>query len=198
MIAAYAARVADALSTLEASTSRGPLPADVAVKDLATAFAKTHDAKRKVIFIGNGGSAAIASHAAADYSANGPVRAIALTDASSVTCIANDYGYEHVFDRQLQLHGDKGDVLVVISSSGESENVVRAARSGRSLGLCVVSMTGFSAANRLRALGQFNFWVPASDYGIVETAHTALLHLLLNELQALRGRAGRNGRHDKY
>lgn len=196
MIATYAARLAGALSALEASSSRGPVAADDALKEMVALLAETNAAGRKIVFIGNGGSAAIASHAAADYGANGHVRAIALNDAASLTCIANDHGYERVFDRQLELHGDRHDVLVAISSSGESENIIRAAQSAACLGLRVVSMTGFSGANRLRAEGEINFWIPSSDYGVVETAHTALLHLLLNELRSLRGMADRSGRRD--
>lgn len=87
-------------------------------------------AGRKVIFIGNGGSAAIASHQVVDYWKNGGMRAIAFNDSSLLTCIGNDYGYPHVFEKPVEMFADQGDVLIAISSSGQSENILRGGKAG--------------------------------------------------------------------
>src|SRR5580704_11898635 len=87
---------------------------------------EAHAMGRKLIFVGNGGSAAIASHMAVDYSKNGGMRALAFNDASFLTCLSNDLGYENVFVKQIELHAATGDLLVAISSSGRSPNIINA------------------------------------------------------------------------
>ncbi len=137
----------------------------------------------KVFFIGNGGSAAIASHMSIDWLNKGRFEAISLTDPAALTCIANDYGYRDVFERPLMRHFGKHDILFAISSSGESENIIAAAMSASRVGT-VITLSGFESDNRLRQLGVVNFYVPSKSYGIVETAHLAILHALLDELAA--------------
>ncbi len=131
----------------------------------------------RVIFAGNGGSAAIASHMAVDYSKNKGVRATTLCDVATLTALANDFGYDRVFAKQIEWHGRPGDVLVIISSSGRSLNIVEAANQARSNGLrAIVTLTGMNPNNRLRAMGSLNFWVPSDQYSVVENAHLQLLH----------------------
>jgi D-sedoheptulose 7-phosphate isomerase len=136
-----------------------------------------------IFFIGNGGSSAIASHMAIDWLNKANVSAYALNDGAALTCLANDYGYEEVFLRQLQRHAGFSDVLVAISSSGKSQNIVRAAEWFRQRG-SVMTLTGFAPDNPLRQLGNINFYVPSEDYGIVETAHLGILHALLDKVAA--------------
>jgi D-sedoheptulose 7-phosphate isomerase len=126
---------------------------------------------RKVIIAGNGGSAAIAGHCAVDFTKNAGIRCVAFNAADLVTCLANDYGYELWVERALELYADEGDVVVLISSSGKSANMVRAAHYATHRGLKVVTFTGFSADNPLRAVGDLNFWVDSRAYNIVETVH---------------------------
>ena len=134
--------------------------------------------KGQLFFIGNGGSAAIASHMAVDFFNKGRFAARCFNDAAALTCIANDYGYKNVFDMQVARVVKYGDVLVAISSSGESDNILRAAKTAKMI--CdVVTLTGFKEANQLRQVGTYNFHVPSENYGIVETAHLGLLHALL-------------------
>jgi D-sedoheptulose 7-phosphate isomerase len=137
---------------------------------------------RKHFFIGNGGSAAIASHMATDFSNKAGISALALTDLSALTCVSNDYGYGDVFERQLGWHANQGERLFAISSSGKSENILNAAKYAGRAGLIVVTLSGFAADNPLRQLGDVNFYVPSSSYGIVETAHLAILHALLEDV----------------
>lgn len=143
---------------------------------------------RKLIFIGNGGSAAIASHQAVDYWKNGGVEAVAFNDASLLTCIGNDYGYDRVFAEPLRRFAKAGDVLIAVSSSGKSPNILRGVEAASEQGCPVLTLSGFDATNPLRTLGEINFHVPSHAYGIVEVMHLSLLHAMLDELIARRVR----------
>lgn len=133
-----------------------------------------------VYLIGNGGSAAVASHVANDFCNIAGLRAVSLLDHSSLTCFANDYGYENVYSQRLRRMAQPQDVLIAISSSGESENIVRAAQQMRECGGALVTLSGFGEANRLRALGKVNFWIDSHDYGLVELGHLFMLHHLVD------------------
>jgi len=143
---------------------------------------KRTGAGRKVIFIGNGGSAAIASHQAVDYWKNGGLRAIAFNDSSLLTCLSNDYGYPHVFEKSIEMFSDAGDVLIAISSSGKSENILRGTKAAVEKGCDVITMSGFKPDNPLRSRGSVNFYAPSSSYGHVEITHLALCHYLIDTI----------------
>ena len=140
--------------------------------------------RKKIIFIGNGGSAAIASHQSVDYWKNGGMRAIAFNDTSLLTCIGNDYGYPFVFEKPIEMFADPGDVLVAISSSGKSENITNGSKMAKKKGLTVITMSGFKPDNPLRALGDINFYVPAPTgaYGFVEIAHLTVCHTIVDAI----------------
>ncbi len=133
----------------------------------------------KVIFIGNGGSAAIASHMAADYQKSGRVPAMCLTEASAITSLSNDLSYEKVFTEQIHFHGNPGDILFAISSSGQSQNIVHAAILAAAKHMTVITLSGFKEKNPLRAIGEVNFYVPCSSYRVVENVHLAICHQIL-------------------
>lgn len=139
---------------------------------------------KKIIFIGNGGSAAIASHQSVDYWKNGGIRAIAFNDVSLLTCIGNDYGYPFVFEKPIEMFADAGDLLIAISSSGKSDNILNGARMARKKGCPVITMSGFKPDNPLRSLGDLNFYVPAPTgaYGFVEIAHLTLCHCFIDNI----------------
>lgn len=140
----------------------------------------THAAGNKIMFVGNGGSASIASHMAIDYTKNGGLRALALNDAAALTCLGNDLGYENVFAHQVEAHGRPGDLLVAISSSGMSKSILKAVTAARGRGCIVLTLSGFAPDNPLRALGDMNLYVPAAEYGFVEISHLALCHAVLD------------------
>lgn len=148
---------------------------DIAVHDdlirLAHTMKAASSAGRNAIFAGNGGSAAIASHCAVDFSKNAGIRASSFCDASLITSLANDFGYEHWIEHAIRLYSNPGDTVVLISSSGQSPNVVHAARYARAVGLRLVTFTGFDPANPLRTLGDVNFWVDSRAYNVVEVTH---------------------------
>ena len=134
----------------------------------------------KIIFLGNGGSAAIASHMAIDYSKNGRLPAISFNDGAALTCLGNDLGYESVFSEQIKLHAKPDDLLVAISSSGASTNILKAVAEARIVGCKIITMSGFSEENPLRHLGDVNWYVSSNEYGFVEITHLALCHSFLD------------------
>ena len=125
----------------------------------------------KVILAGNGGSAAIASHCAVDFTKNARIRATNFNEADLITCLANDYGYEKWLAKAINFYADKGDIIVLISSSGRSKNILIAADEANQLGLDVVTFSGFDSNNSLRSKGKINFWVNSRAYNVVEMTH---------------------------
>ena len=146
------------------------------VVQLITGLPKTEGT---LIFIGNGGSAAIASHQATDFLKTCGIRAYAPLDHSLLTCFANDCGYENVFVEPLKILAKKTDVLVAISSSGQSTNILHAARMVKEKGCRVITLSGFKEENPLRKLGDVNFHIPSHSYRIVESAHLFICNWLL-------------------
>jgi D-sedoheptulose 7-phosphate isomerase len=167
-------------SALVTDRSGGALGVEDAVRQSGKQMRAAHDNGNRLFFIGNGGSAGISSHMATDYSKNGGMRASALTDASAITCLANDYGYEHVFEKQLEWHARPGDILIAISSSGRSKNILNAVKAARECGCVVYTFSGFTSDNPLRAMGDLNFYLANKEYGFVEVGHLALLHTVLD------------------
>jgi D-sedoheptulose 7-phosphate isomerase len=158
------------------------MPLETGCEWVRKAAHQTHDAGNKLIFVGNGGSAGIASHLAIDFSKNGKLRALAFNDASALTCLGNDLGYENVFAQQLDFHARPGDMLIAISSSGRSPNILEAVKVARARDCRIVTYSGFSEENELRQTGDVNFYVRANknEYGFVEVAHLALCHAVLD------------------
>lgn len=129
-----------------------------------------------MFFAGNGASAMMAGHMAADASKNGGFRSQAFNDAALMTAISNDVSYEESFALPLSRFADPGDVLVTISSSGNSPNIIRVIERALEMRLTVITLSGMRPDNRSRAMGNLNFYIPADTYGIVEAAHQVLLH----------------------
>jgi D-sedoheptulose 7-phosphate isomerase len=142
---------------------------------------------KKILFIGNGGSAAIAEHEALDYWRNGGMRALCFNDAVLLTCVSNDFGYEHVFEKPLSVFAEAGDVVIAISSSGKSANILNGAAMGRQKGCRIITLSGFGADNPLRKAGDLNFFVPSTSYGFVEIGHLAVLHCIVDWIAAEKG-----------
>jgi D-sedoheptulose 7-phosphate isomerase len=137
--------------------------------------------RRTMYFIGNGASAMMASHMAADASKNGEFRCLAFNDAALMTAVSNDISYEHSFAMPLKRFANSGDILVTISSSGNSPNIIKAIETARELGLKVVTISGMAPDNKSRKMGNLNFYIPGKTYGIVETSHLVLLHCWLDK-----------------
>ena len=140
--------------------------------EVAVLLKEVHSQRKKVLIFGNGGSAAMASHFSVDLTKNAGLRCVNFNEADLITCFANDYGFEHWVEKAVDFYGDKGDLLIVISSSGSSENMlngVKAARNGNFK--AVVTFSGFAENNPLRQLGDINLWVDSRAYNFVENIH---------------------------
>jgi len=133
--------------------------------------------------LGNGGSAAVASHAVTDFVNVGRLRATTVHDPSILTCMANDYGYENAYARMLSVLARPGDALIAISSSGRSPNIANAVKTFRGIGGIAITLSGFARDNPLRGLGEHNVWLDATDYGFVEIGHQFILHNLADRLR---------------
>jgi D-sedoheptulose 7-phosphate isomerase len=181
VISSYFSNLHDCASGAHASDARHQALTlqDAIEKSIALVKKATADGG-KIMFVGNGGSAGIASHLAIDFTKNGNFPALAFNDGAALTCLGNDLGFERVFSRQIEAHGRPGDVLFAISSSGRSADILQAATSARSRDCAVVTLSAFTADNPLRRLGDVNFYVSNGEYGFVEIAHLAICHAVLD------------------
>lgn len=150
------------------------------ISDLMQSAQKSHQQGGKVIFIGNGGSAAIASHMANDFSKNGGIRAVCFSDSAQLTCLSNDYGYDQVYAKAIEMLAQPQDILVAISSSGKSANILNAVQSAKARECKIFTFSGFDADNPLRKSGSVNFYVPSHEYGFVELTHMIICHATID------------------
>jgi len=143
--------------------------------------ARSRDAS--VWWVGNGGSASLCAHFSQDIVNKMKVRSFAFMDAALLTCMSNDYGYSEVFRRPLDTMARAGDVLVVISSSGESENILRCAELAHENGLRLITVSAFQSDNSLwHHEANVSLHMPCQHYGIAETGHSILLHAVIETM----------------
>ncbi|SDK34868.1 D-sedoheptulose 7-phosphate isomerase [Maridesulfovibrio ferrireducens] len=135
-----------------------------------------------IYLIGNGASASMASHISADLAKNAHVHTQVFTDLALITALANDISFDQVFVEPLRRRLTPSDMLVAISSSGNSPNVVNACRFASELGAAVVTLTAMAPANKMRQIGDLNFWLPAETYGMAETGHACILHYWMDSV----------------
>lgn len=131
---------------------------------------------------GNGGSAGIAQHMTADFLKNGGIRTYNMYGQSTITCISNDLTYEYVFCKQLEMLAEDSDILIAISSSGESENIIKAIYEMQRVKGTVITFTGFQEENQIRKMGDINIYVPSEQYGMVESVHNLILQQMVDEI----------------
>lgn len=146
----------------------------VVEQDLTHAADAICEAKKrggKIILAGNGGSAAMASHVAVDLVKVAGIRAINFNETDMITCFANDFGYEQWISKALEYYADAADLVILISSSGQSLNILNAAKKSREIGIPVITFSGFKENNPLRTMGSLNFWVDSQNYNVVEMTH---------------------------
>ncbi|MBO67072.1 MAG: phosphoheptose isomerase [Acidiferrobacteraceae bacterium] len=141
------------------------------------------DRSAKVFIVGNGGSSAIASHVSVDFTKAAGLTCWNFSDPSLLTCFANDYGYENWVKEAINAYGDAGDALIVISSSGESKNIINACRAARDKEFAsVATFTGFNSGNSVRKWGDLNFWVDSTTYNMVENTHQLWLLSIVDSI----------------
>jgi len=137
---------------------------------------------RRVFFIGNGGSNSICSHMYEDFAKIGGYQTFTFSDAALITCFANDYGYENAMAEWLKIYAQQGDVLIAISSSGNSPNILNAVSVAKNKQSSVITLSGFKDNNKLKSTGDVNFYINAENYGVVECYHQVILHSILDTL----------------
>ena len=147
---------------------------------LVDTFTKHKNDSTRLFFIGNGGSSAIASHMTADFMKNGGMNTYSLYDNAVTTCMGNDYGYEYIFSKPIEFLAREGDLLVAISSSGNSQNIINAINVAKAKGASVITLTGFCSDNKAKQLGDINVYVPCEKYGIVESIHNLILQQVVD------------------
>ena len=144
--------------------------------EVAVLLKEVHSQKKKVLIFGNGGSAAISSHFSVDLTKNAGLRCINCNESDLITCFANDYGFERWVEKAVDFYGDEGDLLIVISSSGSSKNMLNAVKAARRGDFkAVVTLSGFTEDNPLRKLGDINLWINCKAYNFVENIHQVWL-----------------------
>ncbi len=149
---------------------------------LVNEFTEHKQHSSQLFFIGNGGSSAIASHMTADFMKNGGMNTYSLYDNAVTTCMGNDYGYEYIFSKPLEFLLRPDDLLVAISSSGNSQNIVNAIEVAKRKGATVITFTGFEPDNKVKQMGDINVYVPCAKYGMVESIHNLILQQIVDEI----------------
>ena len=170
----------EALVGVEASKDGFKLQLEDGLTRLKESILDTIASKNRVFLIGNGGSAAICAHIAVDWTKFLKVRVETCNDVPMMSMIANDFEWKEVFSRQVSKRSMAGDVMIAISSSGRSSNILKAIEICRQKKVTVHTVSGFERDNPLQHRGRLNFWIPSKSYGHVEAATLCLLHSLVN------------------
>lgn len=143
-----------------------------ALSQVKLALVRAFENGKKIIIVGNGGSAAIASHFSVDITKNAGIRCVNFNEPELITCFSNDYGYERWVEKAIDFYGDVDDVLIAISSSGQSKNILNGCKAARDKRFSsVITLSGFNSDNPLRQLGDINLWVNSKAYNFVENIH---------------------------
>ena len=153
-----------------------------ALEQVSELIKKTSSTKGKVIIVGNGGSAAMASHVAVDLTKAARIRAINFNESDLITCLANDFGYENWVAKAIEYYADSNDLVILISSSGRSKNILNGAKKAQAMRVPLITFSGFSAENPLRQFGEFNLWVNSNEYNIVEMTHHIWLLAIVDNI----------------
>ena len=129
----------------------------------------------KVYVVGNGGSSSIASHVSVDFAKVANIPSDTFNNANLITCFANDYGHENWVKEAIKAYTNQNDILILISSSGTSQNIVNAAQYCKDNKISLITLSGFNADNPLSQLGNVNIHIPSTNYNFIEMAHHIIL-----------------------
>lgn len=178
----YIQEVADGLNATVATGKDGePLTLDQGIERWVQAARALQENGGLIFFCGNGASCTMAEHLSHDWFQNAQVNTYTCSETSHITAISNDISYSEVFAYRINRILSERDMLVTISSFGNSPNVIRAIEAARKRGATIITLSGKSPDNSSRKLGDVNFWVPLETYGLVESAHAVLLHMVLDQ-----------------
>ncbi len=140
--------------------------------EVAELCKKVRENQNKILIFGNGGSAAMASHFSVDITKNARIRCLNFNEADLITCFANDYGFDRWVEKAVEFYGNDGDLLILISSSGNSKNMLNAVDVARKKNfMSVITLSGFNKNNPLKKMGNLNLWVNNKSYNFVENTH---------------------------
>ena len=181
----YFSKLSQLMLDIEVTNLQGAdLPLDQGTDEAVQMILEVGAASGKVMLVGNGGSSAVVSHVQNDLCKAVGSRALVFTEQPLLTALANDHGYGCVFERPIELWAEPDDLLLTVSSSGQSESIIRAIEAAREKGCQIVTLSGFSPENASRKMGDLNFYVSSDAYGYVETAHAALCHYMTDKARA--------------
>jgi len=179
----YAKKIASLLQNIVVTDSEAKsIDTDLAFNNLFHLVEKLRSNDGEISFVGNGASASIASHCAADIFKNGRIKTRLFTDLALISAMGNDVSFDKVYALPLEICMKKNDLLVAISSSGASPNILQAVDMARKIGGNVITLSAFSENNPLRQKGDFNFYVPTNSYGFAESCHASLLHYWIDNI----------------
>lgn len=145
------------------------------------AYEQVHNS-RYIFFVGNGASATMAEHYAADWTNNAGLSALTLNSPSRITSLGNDISFDHIFSYSLQQFGTSEDLLIAISGSGNSTNIIESVKVAQQKQMQILALTGFNSNNWLFSHTKYHIRVPSKKYGIIESIHNVILHTLTDML----------------
>lgn len=182
----YENAIAKALARTRFSSQREEYSdSDSGLQKWESLTSETRQSDGTIYFIGNGASASMASHMSLDVTKNGGIKSLAFNDSAFLTAISNDLAYDEVFSLCIEKFGSPEDMLIAISSSGNSRNIARGIEAAKDIGMSVITLTGMNSDNTAKQLGDLNIYVPAKTYGIVECCHQILVHCWLDRLMGI-------------
>ncbi|MBN1543046.1 SIS domain-containing protein [candidate division KSB1 bacterium] len=172
----------DLIENAECTSADSLIPTQLWLDQLVTELKRLKAEKRSICFIGNGASQSMAAHFAVDFTKNAGMTALSFDNSAMLTCFHNDFSFETAFAEMLQRYMKNGDALFAISSSGQSRNIVNAARFVAEAypDSLRVTLSGFRPDNPLRRLGRYNVYLAGDRYGFVESGHAFFLHMILD------------------
>ena len=176
----YLSEVAEGIKRMVSTINGNIVENEYAIEVWVDESKKRRDLGGVFFFAGNGASATMAEHLSHDCFQNADMLTYTVSETSHLTAISNDISYESVFAYRIEKAATQKDMLITISSSGNSPNIINAIKTAKAKGLQVVTLSGKSSDNKSRQFGDVNFYVPLETYGLVESAHACLLHAWLD------------------
>ena len=157
--------------------------------NISELIARTFQNGGKILICGNGGSATDAMHFAEEFTGKfrknrKALPVIALTDPSHITCVGNDFGFEEIFSRGVEAFGKKEDVLIGLSTSGNSENIIRAFQKAKEIGMKTIALLG-KDGGKLKGFGDFEFIIPAETSDRIQELHMTILHVIIEGVERI-------------
>ena len=150
--------------------------------DVKKELIRTKKRRKKILIFGNGGSSSIASHFSVDLTKNTKIRCINFNEHNLITCFSNDYGFDKWIEKALNFYGDRGDSIILISSSGKSKNMIRASKAAKKKSIKIITLTGMGKNNPLKKSGKINLWVNSNAYNFIENIHQIWLLSIVDSI----------------